>query len=386
MDDIFTYLAWKGDLSLKAAPLNETDALILCRAAYFPMDGAVPEDFQNHIALKDAAAVMLADAEERRFLMENDKRLLAELASCPRFEHLELCGYRNNTDPSTEKQFSAVTVKLGDSLFISFRGTDSTLVGWKEDFNMSFSLIPSQLEAVQYLKQAVASGGRIICGGHSKGGNLAVYAAAFCGKRLQKRIDAVYNFDGPGFIKEVTQSPEYNAISGKVYKFVPQSSIIGRLLTADERFIAVISEEKGLRQHDLYSWRIVPPGRMEPAAVQNSPFMGRSLNDWIAGMDMNTRRQFFDACYEVITQTGASTLSELFTGKNALLIIKNYRATDPEARRLILRGFTLLYRAARGNIPLQRHRTDSGAPPKQPQTTMNGLKTARRTNKSCANR
>lgn len=350
--NLFSYIEWRGDLPMSTVPLCPMDALILCRLAYCPMEGAVPAEFNGRVKLRDAAKVILESPQGRRFLLENDKQLLEELSEHERFAQLEMCGYCRSTDAAAEKQFSAVTVFLGDGrLFIAYRGTDATLVGWKEDFNMSFCRVPSQLEAVHYLKAAALPGHRLVCAGHSKGGNLAVYAAAFSGKRLKNRIDSVYDFDGPGFIKEITADPQYLEIAPRIHKFVPQSSVIGRLLAAGEKSVAVMSDERGLRQHDLYSWRVVPPGEMERAESLNLEFVGNMLNDWISGMDIEERKSFFDTCYMVLSSSDAVTLSELSGRKSVMKILRTLKQTDPETRRLILRGFALLTRSVREHLP-----------------------------------
>lgn len=350
MADVFDYIEWRGDLSFAQAPFNEVDALILCRLAYCPMEGVVPNTFKKSIKLGVAAKAMLADAGERRFLLEQDVRLLCALQTSPRFASMTLCGFVNHIDIAQEKQFCAVCVGVAGGIFVAFRGTDSTLVGWKEDFNMSFCLVPSALEAVQYLMRAARKRGSIMVGGHSKGGHLAVYASAFCQSHVRQRISTIYNFDGPGFIQSVMESPNYKEIVGRVQKYVPQSSIIGRLLQQDAACNTIHSHEKGLRQHVIYSWEIVRDQIMPDTSVQQS-FLSRSFNDWIAAMDIPTRKRFFDACYELLSQTDAATLTDLFHKKSVLKVIKGYRGSDPAARSLILHGFVLLTRATRGNVP-----------------------------------
>lgn len=152
--NLFSYIEWRGDLPMSTVPLCPMDALILCRLAYCPMEGAVPTGFDGRVKLRDAAKVILESPQGRRFLLENDKQLLEELSEHERFAQLELCGYCRSTDAAAEKQFSAVTVFLGDGrLFIAYRGTDATLVGWKEDFNMPSAACPLSLKRCTTLRR-----------------------------------------------------------------------------------------------------------------------------------------------------------------------------------------------------------------------------------------
>ena len=159
---------------------------------------------------------------------------------------MKLTNYINKVDPIQEKQFSAITIIMQDkTIYVAYRGTDNTIVGWKEDFNMSFSkLVPAQTDAVNYLESVAKKyKNRIRVGGHSKGGNLAVYAAAFCNKHVKDKIINVYNNDGPGFCDEVVNSEQYKEIIDRVHTYIPQTSIIGRLLNHEEETIILKSTQ-----------------------------------------------------------------------------------------------------------------------------------------------
>ena len=345
---------------------SNVDSLVLSELSYMRLLGLVPAFGEaKSVATVPIRELLRAESYDGMFVSNssemNDYRLSLLRAVCesPRFRGLRVGEYAERLDESEQQQFAAMTFDLGADfgLYVAFRGTDGTLVGWKEDFNMSFCRVPSQLEAVHYLKAAALPGHRLVCAGHSKGGNLAVYAAAFSGKRLKNRIDSVYDFDGPGFIKEITADAQYLEIAPRIHKFVPQSSVIGRLLAAGEKSVAVMSDERGLRQHDLYSWRVVPPGEMERAESLNLEFVGNMLNDWISGMDIEERKSFFDTCYMVLSSSDAVTLSELSGRKSVMKILRTFKQTDPETRRLILRGLALLTRSVREHLPAALRRT-----------------------------
>ena len=216
MANIFDYLDWR-DISLEKVEFNEIDNLILARLSYFPLDGSVKEN--DEITVKEAYLKMKEQGTTGRILQAEDIDLFPKLANSERFGNLKLTGFVNKIDPEAEKQFSAVTILFPDNtIYVAYRGTDNTIVGWKEDFNMSFSdLVASQTESVKYLEKIANKypEKKILVGGHSKGGNLAIYASVFCKPEIQDRIIEVYNNDGPGFSEKVVQSPEYEKMIKK---------------------------------------------------------------------------------------------------------------------------------------------------------------------------
>lgn len=230
MADMFEYLSWRGDISLAHSPFNAVDSLILSVLSYLPFDGIVPETIhKNGASLEDANDSMrLLDIRSLPIRDDRDIKLLSALARSERFKNMRLCAYVNDIDIEKEKQFSAITILTGDKhAFLAFRGTDLTLVGWKEDFNMSFlTTVPSQAAATEYLERVYGElRMNLRLGGHSKGGNLATYAAAFCTNKTQKHIQAVYNNDGPGFDSSIIESEGYRRVQGRLHSYVPQSSI-----------------------------------------------------------------------------------------------------------------------------------------------------------------
>ncbi len=235
MANIFDYMNWR-DLPLKQVEFNEIDNLILARLSYFPFDGYLNQG--EKITVKEAYQRYQEQGTTGRILQQEDIELYPILASSTRFGNMILTSYSNKIDPIQEKQFSAITIEMeDDTLYVAYRGTDNTIVGWKEDLNMSFSeLVPAQTDAVAYLENVAKQyqNKKIRVGGHSKGGNLAVYAAVFANPEVQKKIINVYNNDGPGFCDKVINSESYQNILNKVHTYIPQTSIIGRLLNHQE--------------------------------------------------------------------------------------------------------------------------------------------------------
>lgn len=356
---VFDYLNWRGDLTLSQAPFNNVDNLILCALSYVKLCGIVPGQGSGR-------AITIAQAAKRYFAAEgaaaksgsrsfrgNNLLLLDTLAKCPRFSSLLLSDCVDILDPEDEKQFSAVTISLGvRSAFVAFRGTDSTLVGWKEDFNMSFlPQVPSQRSAAEYLTAAGARFTSLRAGGHSKGGNLAVYAAAHCGEEVQKKLRAVYNNDGPGFSGDMLSSPEYLAVRDRVRTFVPQSSVVGMLMDHEESYQVVHSKGLGILQHDLYSWEVMGGDFcLVDTVTDGSLFISAKVKSWLAAMDSAQREQMVDALFDVLSATNAKTTDELSTDwlGSAGAALSELKSMEPGSRRMLFELLKLLVGVVRG--------------------------------------
>jgi hypothetical protein len=363
MAGIFDYLSWRGDLTFAQSPFNPVDNIILTHLSYLPLDGIVPGP-------KRKSGIRLAEAAEQftgifncrpevfqdTVMFKDDPRFLKTLGDCERYRNLELRGYVNQLDPNREKQFAALTIVTGDgSSFITYRGTDATLVGWKEDFNMSFSdVVPAQVEAVSYLEEmARRLRGSLRVGGHSKGGNLAVYASAFCGKKIQRRITAIYSNDAPGFAEAVIKSPGYQAIQKKINAFVPQDSVIGMLFEHEEDYTVVKSARSGLMQHDVYFWEVSYNDVVRLKEVTNgSLFIDRTLKEWIGSLNKEHREQFTETLYNILSSTKAKSFPELGTGwlKNTRLMLQSLTSLDESTRQLMANTLAALFKAAKNNI------------------------------------
>ena len=230
MGNLFDYLLWRGDLTFDQVPFGPVDGLILSTLSYVHFEALVPGGVENPVLLGRAAEDYLAlpPARRGRCRCEDDWKLLQVLAGAPRFARLGLCGYADRFVPKEETQFAAMTVLLGDgSAYLAFRGTDGTLVGWKEDFNLSFlDVIPAQLEAAGYIQDiAMRFSGPLRLGGHSKGGNLAVAGGALSTMKVRDRIKSVWSFDGPGLTAYLLARPGYSELLTRIRSFVPKSSV-----------------------------------------------------------------------------------------------------------------------------------------------------------------
>ncbi len=353
MANIIDYLEWRGDIPFSQVPLNEIDSLILSRISYFPFDNLFQEDEQ--ITIKKAYQRFRKE-KDKTVLQIDDLDLFPVVASCARYKDLKLIKYINKVEPKEEKQFSAITICLPNNiLYVSFRGTDNTITGWKEDFNMSFSShVPSQKDSIAYLNEVASKyEGDIIVGGHSKGGNLAVYASTFCSSETKKRIKAIYNEDGPGFDDDIVQTKEYQEIIQKVHTYIPQSSVIGRLLNHQETYTVVQSTANGIMQHDLYSWQVMGGKFISLEEVTNgSLLVDKTIKEWVKEVSPKQRAQFVEVLFEILNVTEATTLEDLSSKKiaTARLLVKRYQSIEDENKELISKTMHALLGIIKNNV------------------------------------
>lgn len=322
MDNLSGYLRWRGDLSFAQSPFNEVDGLVFCYLAYVNLDGIAPENPEESITVKEAAEQFFtvrtqAELDADRSLIRNAPYLMKDMAKTRRFAQALIKNYTNKISNIKELQFSAMEILPGDgSSYVAYRGTDDTIVGWKEDFNLSTGTIPAEKEAAGYLNRIAAYSDRPLrVGGHSKGGNLAVFGASECELSVQKRIRRVYNYDGPGFNAEFFERPGIHRIQSKIRRFIPEFSIFGMLLEDTTEPTVIKSSQKGIMQHDGLSWQIEGPvfvrGKGLDAAAQ---IFSDSMETWLAQSDDEQKNLFIDDLFSVMEAPGFETLSELQAG------------------------------------------------------------------------
>ena len=351
MPDIFDYLDWRGDISFSDLGLNEVDNLILSTICYIEFSDILPTSHHRTLQLLTATKRYLTSRRGEApyigaILPPEIVTMLAKASKTVRFGTLRLGGYTNIIDLESELQFSAVTYHLGDgSIYVSFRGTDDTLVGWKENLNMSFkSPVPAQIEAAKYLECAAeAFDGDIYVGGHSKGGNLAVYAATKVSPNVQARIKTVYNNDGPGFSPDFIRGADYLRITDKIRTLVPQSSVVGLLLEHGTPYEVVKSSEVGLLQHYSLSWEVLGSKFIYlNELTSESVRIDQTIKSWLANMDMADREAFVNAIYETLLATNAKTLTDINTDR--LKLVKAWNSLDEDSRAIIIKTVKLLFK------------------------------------------
>ena len=347
MPNIFDYLHWRADVPLSASPFNEEDDLILAELIYTDFAEVVPDD---------GSAISLQEARDRFFTLHSREEIEARTAHSytarapflmdamlkgERFADLRLFAYEAVTDKDAAAQFAAVTVLLPDGTACAvFRGTDGTVVGWKEDLILSYrSDTPGQLRAVDYLTRVALLTDRPLrtCG-HSKGGNLAVYAASFVPSAVQDRLVTVRSHDGPGFRDEVRTREGYQRIQPKCVSIVPDTSVIGLLLDCDCTRLVVKSGASGLAQHDGFSWECGPTAFVPAELSRKGAYLEKTVDNWVARQDDGILRSLVDSIFTVFEATGEETFHSMTENKrrSAELMMAAFRALPREKQRELL--------------------------------------------------
>lgn len=364
MANILDYLDWRGDLSLRAAPFNEVDNLIIAELSFIDFSGIVPAYPRRNIPTLRYAAERYFTyhahrAEEMGVLVPggNIVELMRKMAASVRFAEMRLLSYVNLVDEEREMQFAALTVELSPRLiYVAFRGTDDTLVGWKEDFNMGFMTpVPAQEEARTYLDTLLRRYplAYFMVGGHSKGGNLAVYASAYAEESLQRRIIAVYNNDGPGFGETLLETEEHRRIEDCIRTIVPESDVVGMLLNHEEHYSVVKSDQKVLLQHDGFSWQVKGAAFEHLSDIsREGHLVDKTLRGFAAGLTREQREKFADVLYDILTASDARTLNDLQKGKwrSVSAMLRAHRELDEESRELLNYTLRLLFREGARSI------------------------------------
>lgn len=347
MANVFDYIKWRGDLTFEQSPLNEIDALIFCELSYIFFDGIVPEDpNEGYVTLAEAAEIFFernAGQEEislGEIVPKEIVTLFRMTAASKRFSKLPLSHFVNIIDDETVEQFSAISFYPDDeTVFVAYRGTDDTITGWREDFRMAFlTPVPAQKRAEEYLLKASEDAKNIYVAGHSKGGNLALWAAMNASDLIAERIGKVYNFDGPGFLDDVWESERYERVAGKISTVIPTGSVVGLLLKYDKNYRVTKSSAKGyLHQHDALTWEVegvefVCDEDVAPEVKRAHEAVGK----WIYSMESDERRAFVEGFFDILCSTSAKTVTDLAANRSA--VIKAFSNIEPETRQALMSG------------------------------------------------
>ena len=357
MANVFDYLDWR-DISLNNVEFNEIDGLIMSCISYFPFDNLINEKEEK--TLNEIYKKYMKIHKELIMRKKEDIEFYPILSKSKRFGNIKFTNFINKLDKTEEKQFAAVTSILPDNtIFISYRGTDNTIIALKEDMNMCFSeVIPAQIDAVKYLEDVALKypSMKIRLGGHSKGGNLAVYAAAFCSDEIKNRIINIYNMDGPGFCDRVIESKNYKDILNKIHTYIPQSSIIGRLLNHKEKTTIVKSTQNFILQHNTFTWELLGDKFINAEITNSSEFIDTTLTNWLKSVDVKQREKFIDILFEIVNATGANTVQDIEHNKleTAKIILKTYKNIDDESKEILTKTLNVLFSVAKSNVKVPK--------------------------------
>ena len=214
--------------------------------------------------------------------------------------------------------------------------------------------LPSQKKALDYFEKAVRMlNGKFILGGHSKGGNLAVYAGAFTDENSRNRIDYIYNFDGPGFSLDKIRDSGFYEVDDRIYTFVPQSSIFGMIFEHEESYTIVKSNQKGFLQHDIYSWEIEQNSLIRLKSTTNfSVFFDHTLKEFVESLTIAKRREFTKEVFALLSLTETATFNEMLKNplKNTGTILKSFAGLDSKTRNMLLKTIFAFVKSAKNNF------------------------------------
>ena len=344
MGNIMDYISWRGDLTFAQSPFNEVDNLILACFSYVNLDRIPAVTRQKGIELKKLVKEFkklhtIKELEADKSFIRLAPFMMFEIAESVRFGNCVIRNYVNEIVTEAEQQFSAVEIVLDDGTsYISFRGTDDTIIGWKEDFNLSTGVVPAQERAVDYMQRiSDKASGMLRVGGHSKGGNLAIYGSVMC-KSVHDKILEIYSNDGPGFSKEFQESPETAEMMPKIIRIIPEYSIIGTLLEHEKQPIIVASTSRGLLQHDGFSWEVQGPGLVRRDSLNKTALRFiEILHKWIDGMDTEQKRLLIEDLFATLQASGYENLSEVQSGglKSLAAMVKRLDKFAPESRGMM---------------------------------------------------
>lgn len=314
--NLFDYLEWRGDLTFAQSPLNPIDALAFSSLAYMNLPLLAGEK----MTLDELYPLWLAQPKEEQFRGLDFSRpancqLMDKVCHSIRFRNVEVTNYREKTSVESEIQFSAMTFLLpSGEAFLAFRGTDNTLVGWKEDFNMAFTDgTPAQLEAAAYAAEYAREnpGQPLYFGGHSKGGNLAVWGAVHLSAEYRSRVRRVYSNDGPGFSNHLTESAAYREMESRILSYVPESSVVGVLMGCCD-YITIKSSSVSVLQHAPLTWRIVGKHFVyETERTKSGKYVDRLFNGMMAKLDKDELSLFIEDVYKELRSGNSRTVTDL---------------------------------------------------------------------------
>lgn len=352
---ILTYIREYGNKSFAQIPFNDVDSLILCQLVYLKFDGIVPcvDEYRRSISLQEVYEhpdyeKLYAD---ERYEKEN-RELFESMLMSIRYRRMMLNWYINIVEKKWETQFAAVTYLLETGeMYLAYRGTDETIIGWKEDFNMAFlSPVPAQEYGMRYVNEVSGKlPWPLILGGHSKGGNLAVYAGMYCVPAVRKKIRRIYNMDGPGFRPEVLAGGKYEEIADRIVKYLPQASVVGMIFERNNSCRIIGSTTFGPAQHNPYTWAVKDCtfAEADDDVAERRRLRDEALNDWLFSLEEEQLRVFVDTLYQVISASQAEDLISLAADwrKSVGSMLSAFKEVDEKTKEMLKEVLKLLFEA-----------------------------------------
>ncbi len=318
MGNVVNYIKWRGDLSFTNAPFNEVDNLALSLLVYNDFGGIVPgKDESASISVKDASEWYFTSHSLENLTRLDFDWILYYMAKTGRFGELKLSDYVDINDSDRNMMFTAMTIHLPDgTLFVSFRGTTMEIDDWRMDFQISFEEIEAQRAAARYLKHITEKyAGDIYVGGHSKGGNLAVYAAMNAPYVVRNRIKRIYSNDGPGFAPELLDEEKFLEIKDRITHIVPTFCVVGMLFELNVPHHIVASDGEKILQHSGMTWKVEGDHFVKKRYMtEESMVYNKAIDDWIGNATIEQRRAFTRDIFDSMKSAGAVSIYDISKG------------------------------------------------------------------------
>lgn len=321
LNNIIDYIDWRGDLTFKQSGFNEVDNMIFSQISYLNLGVIKGEMSIEELGQRYEKEIKNRNITQSSYiasLITRIEKMFMKAYKSNRFKDVLVSDFVNKFDEINESQFSAMTFIIDeDTIYVAFRGTDDTIVGFKENLNMSFSApVPGQIDSVSYLRGILNKYDKknIIVGGHSKGGNFAVFAVSGLTQEERDRISIVYNNDGPGFTEKILNSYGYKDTVKKVKKYLPKDSFVGILMDDEEEYIVVnASGASGILQHDGLNWEVRGSEFVKRKSItEKSEFVDKTVKYWLEGLNKEQREAFVDELYRIVKKsTNANCLNDI---------------------------------------------------------------------------
>lgn len=357
MATMMDYIRWRGDLSFEERPFNPVNNLILSTLAYFDLGLALPVVISEPVPLA-AVCEKLVKASEHTTVVKSvadlSVELLAEVAASRRFSPVTISMHREVFSPSQALQFAAFMFSCPNFDYVAFRGTDSSIVGWRENFEATFTVTAAMRSAVSFVTEAVQSalmvdGRDLYVGGHSKGGLLAEYGVAEAPREVRERVARVYSNDGPDMDSRLTKRRLAATLGEKLQCYVPEYSIVGMLQCDDAaNRVIVRSSAKGIMQHDSTTWQVLADDFVTAVAIASEAAkVNEVIAEWTDSLVAGDRAYLCAAVFDSLEACGVRTFGEIWQSPRSIRRFLEGRVwVDPRVRELLGRLMSLSISAA----------------------------------------
>lgn len=344
--NLFHYVKQYGSYSFEEEPFNEVDNIILSQIPYLPLDNIVYGFNIKAISLSEVVKKMVEHNSKKKvkgIFCNRVYKLILKMQYTKRYKDILCYHYKKEID--RDSQFGAITLRLPDgSIFISYEGTNSSISGWKEDACMTYRFpVPAQVLALNYLKKTVSMhDSKIRIGGHSKGGNLAIYAAMEAPHRIQKKIIKVYDNDGPGFFKELVESDKYQRIVKKIYRIVPRESVVGMLLYHSADTLVVKSKSKSVLQHDPFHWQVEGTSFVVDSLSEYSKRVSEKTKCWIENLRIQERKRCVEDLFDTLAFSDVVDTYDFFSIGKSIATLREIKHLEDSSKKSLIEAVKII--------------------------------------------